>query len=78
MNYRSIGTRIDRLDGGAAQSDEKALFVVPEGDTPPAEYNPAKHDIIWDNAADPMPGYGLSQNQLAAVLEKIDGKTRSL
>ena len=78
MNYRNIENRLDKLDGGIAQSDEATLFVVPKGDTPPAEYNPAKHDIIWDNAADPLPGYGLSQNQLAAVLKNIDGKTRSL
>ena len=78
MNYRNIENRLDKLDSGNAKSDEKTLFIVPKGDTPPPEYNPAKHGIIWDNVADPLPGYGLSRNELSALLKKIDGKTRSL
>ncbi len=78
MNYRNIENRLDKLDSGNANPDEKTLFIVPKGDAPPAEYNPAKHGIIWDNCPDPLPGYGLSRNRLATILKNIDGKTRSL
>jgi len=78
MSLKNIEQRISRLDGGNTSTNEKTLFVVPEGNTPPREYNPDKHSIIWDSGKGALPGYGLNQNQLSALMNEIDGYSRSI
>jgi len=78
LNYRNIGNRIDKLDGGNAQSNEATLFVVPEGESPPHEYDPDRHSIIWDGSETPSPISSMSRLQLNLLLVEIDGKSRSI
>lgn len=78
MNLKNIEQRISRLDGGNIQSNEATLFVVREGETPPPNYVSAKHSIIWDNGPSALPGYGLSKNQLSALMVEIEGTSRSV
>ncbi len=78
MNYRNIEKRIDRLDGGNINHNEKTLFIIPVGADLPPECDPAKHSVIWDRSHSPRAAIGFSRNQLKEVMARIDGNSRTL
>ncbi len=77
LNYGNMKKRMDNLDGGKSDPNEPVLLVVPKGENPPSNFDPSKHNIIMDWSSSALPAYALSVNQFAALMNEIDGKSRT-
>lgn len=68
MSLRNFKKRIDSLDGGYEDPNEIVWYIIPAGEEPPTECDPAKHHIIWDKKEDASPAYGITLSELKEAM----------